>query len=217
MNKDMNKHMNKDMNKHMKKLHNSSIVNIKTHEKEIELLLAQYKIVNASYINNLSKGFSDKASQELATMDVLNKRIISLLSSARQEISTIYPKGIANQSAVTLNVQKVRALDAKLKKNEKELQAMMAKEMALDGQYDSSTLQVYSYKYHYMFYFIVAVIISWLLYRVFSTNISDDKVDTVILVSAIIVLVYHFGVKHVIGSLETAGNYVNGQIKSLNL
>ena len=212
----MNKDMNKDMNKHKKKSHNSSIVNIKTHEKEIELLLAQYKIVNASYINNLSKGFSDKASQELATMDVLNKRISSLLSSARQEISTIYPKGIVNQSAVTLNVPKVRALDAKLKKNQKELQAMMAKEMALDGQYDSSTLQVYSYKYHYMFYFIVAVIISWLLYRVFSTN-DSETVDTVILVSAIILIFYHFGVKQVLSSLETAGNYVNGQIKSLNL
>lgn len=214
MNKDMN--MNKDINKNKKKSHNSSIVNIKTHEKEIELLLAQYKTVNASYINNLNKGFSDKAAKELFTMDVLNKRIISLLSSARQEISTIYPKGIADQSAVTLNVQKVRALDAKLKKNEKELQTMMANKTALDGQYDSSTLQVYSYKYHYMFYFIVAVILSWLLYRVFSTN-ESDTVETVILVAAIILIFYHFIAKRLLSSFDSVGNYVNGQIKNLNL
>ena len=209
--------MNKDMNKHNNKSHIPSIVNIKTQEKEIEILLAQYKTVNASYINNLNQGFRDKAAQDLTTMADLNDRITSLLSSIRQEISTIYPKGISIQSSVTLNVQKVKALDAKLKKNEKELQIMMANEMALDGQYESSTLDVYSYKYHYMFYFIVALIIAWLLYRVFSTNVSDDKIETVILVSAIIVLFYHFLLKHVLASLDSAGSYVSGQFKSLNL
>jgi|LakMenEpi03Aug12_release.lakeMendotaPanAssembly.Ray.scaffolds.fasta_scaffold359709_2 hypothetical protein len=205
------------MNKDKKKSHIPSIVNIKTQEKEIEILLAQYKTVNASYINNLNQRFRDKAAQDLTTMADLNDRITSLLSSIRQEISTIYPKGISNQSAVTLNVQKVKALDSKLKKNEKELQIMMAKEMALDGQYESSTLDVYSYKYHYMFYFIVAVIIAWLLYRVFSTNVSDDKIETVILVCAIIVLFYHFLLKHVLASLDSAGNYVSGQFKNLNI
>lgn len=209
--------MNKDTNKNKKKSHIPSIVNIKTQEKEIELLLAQYKTVNASYINNLNQGFRDKAAQDLTTMADLNDRITSLLSSIRQEISTIYPKGISNQSAVTLNVQKVKALDSKLKKNEKELQIMMAKEMALDGQYESSTLQVYSYKYHYMFYFIVAVIIAWLLYRVFSTNVSDDKVETVILVCAVIVLFYHFLLKHILDSLDSSGKYMKEKIKGLNL
>lgn len=209
--------MNKDMNKDKKNTHIPSIVTIKTQEKEIELLLAQYKTVNASYINNLNQGFRDKATQDLTTMADLNDRITSLLSSVRQEISTIYPKGIANQSAVTLNIQKVKALDAKLKKNEKELQIMMAQEMALDGQYESSTLNVYSYKYHYMFYFIVALIIGWLLFRVFSTNVSDDKIETVILVCAIIVLIYHFALKYILDSLDSAGNYVKGEIKNLNL
>ena len=209
--------MNKDMNKNKKKSHIPSIVNIKTQEKEIEILLTQYKTVNASYINNLNQGFRDKATQDLTTMADLNDRITSLLSSIRQEISTIYPKGISNQSAVTLNVQKVKALDAKLKKNEKELQIMMAQEMALDGQYDSSTLDVYSYKYHYMFYFIVAAIIAWLLYRVFSTNVSDDKVETVILVCAIIVLFYHFLLKHILDSLDSSGKYMKEKIKGLNL
>jgi len=209
--------MNKDMNKDMNKSHIPSIVNIKTQEKEIEILLAQYKTVNASYINNLNQGFRDKANQNLTTMADLNDRITSLLTSIRQEISTIYPKGISNQSAVTLNVQKVKALDAKLKKNEKELQIMMAQEMALDGQYDSSTLDVYSYKYHYMFYFIVAAIIAWLLYRVFSTNVSDDKVEMVILVCAIIVLFYHFLLKHILDSLDSSGKYMKEKIKGLNL
>ena len=68
-----------------------------------------------------------------------------------------------------------------------------------------------------MFYFIVAVIICWLLYRAFSTNVSDDNVDTVILVCAVIVLFYHFGFKYVLDLLETAGNYINEQLKSLNL
>ena len=205
------------MNKDKKKSHIPSIVNIKTQEKEIEILLAQYKTVNASYINNLNQRFRDKAAQDLTTMADLNDRITSLLSSIRQEISTIYPKGISNQSAVTLNVQKVKALDSKLKKNEKELQIMMAKEMALDGQYESSTLDVYSYQYHYMFYFIVALIIAWLLFRVFSTNVSDDKVETVILVCAIIVLFYHFLLKHILDSLDSSGKYMKEKIKSLNL
>ncbi len=200
--------MNKDMNNHKKKSHIPSIVNIKTQEKEIELLLMQYKTLNDSYINNLNQGFRDKATQQLPTMADLNDRIASLLSSVREEISTIYPKGISNQSAVTLNTQKVKALDAKLTKNERELEIMMAKQMALDGQYDSSTLQVYSYKYHYIFYFIVALVIAWLLYRVFSTNVSDDRVETVILVCAIIVLFYHFGFKAILTSLETASDYV---------
>lgn len=204
------------MNKDKKKTHIPSIVNIKTQEKEIELLLAQYKTVNASYINNLNQGFRDKATHDLNTLTDLNDRIFSLLSSVREEISTIYPKGISNQSAVTLNVQKVNALDAKLKKNEKELQNIMAKEMALDGEYESSTLQVYSYKYHYMFYFIVAVIIAWLLYRVFSTNISDDKVETVILVCAVIVLFYHFLLKYLLDSLDSSGKFMKEKIKGLN-
>jgi hypothetical protein len=93
----------------------------------------------------------------------------------------------------------------------------MAKEMALDGEYESSTLQVYSYKYHYMFYFIVAVIIAWLLYRVFSTNISDDKVETVILVCAVIVLFYHFLLKYLLDSLDSSGKFMKEKIKGLNL
>jgi hypothetical protein len=209
--------MNKDMNKHKNKSHIPSIVNIKTQEKEIELLLADYKTINDSYINNLNKGFRDKASQDLTTMADLNDRITSLLSSVREEISTIYPKGISNQSAVTLNVQKVKDLDSKLKKNEKELQIMMEQEMALDGQYDSSSLQVYSYKYHYMFYFIVAAIIGWLLFRVFSTNVSDDKVETVILVCAIILLFYHFVLKYLLDSLDSSGKYMKEKLKSLKL
>lgn len=94
---------------------------------------------------------------------------------------------------------------------------MIENEINLDGQYDSSTLQVYSYKYHYMFYFIVAVIISWLLYRVFSTNVSDDKVETVILVCAIIVLFYNLLLKYVLDSLDSSGKYINEKIKNLNL
>ena len=139
-------------------------------------------------------------------MSDINDRIISLLSSVRQEISTIYPKGIANQSAVTLNLQKVQLLDAKLKKNEKELQNMMAKELVLDGQYDSSNIQVYSYKYHYMFYFIVAIIIAWLLYRVFSTN-ESDTIETVILVTGIIVIFYHFIFSHLVSILDSIENF----------
>ena len=199
--------MNKYMNKNKEKTHIPSIVTIKTQEKEIELLLIQYKTVNASYINNLNQGFRDKSAQDLSTMADLNDRITSLLSSVREEISSIYPKGISNQSAVTLNVQKVKDLDTKLKKNEKELQIMMAHEMALDGQYDSSGIQLYSYKYHYMFYFIVAGIIGWLLFRVFSTTNSDDKVETVILVCAIIILFYHFLFKHLLSSLDSVGTY----------
>jgi F0F1-type ATP synthase membrane subunit b/b' len=68
-----------------------------------------------------------------------------------------------------------------------------------------------------MFYFIVAVIIAWLLYRAFSTNVSDDKIETVILVCAIIILIYHFLLKHILDSLDSASNYVKGGIKSLNL
>lgn len=208
--------MNKNNNNNIKS-HIPSIVNIKTQEKEIELLLAEFKKIHASYIYNLNKGFRDKTSQDLNTMSVLNDKIISLLSSVRQEIATIYPKGIENQSAVSLNIKKVKSLDAKLKQNEKELIKMMEAEMALDGKYDSSTLDVYSYKYHYLFYFIVALIISWLLYRVFSTNDSDDKIETVILVSAIIILFYHFLLKPVLDSLDSAGKYVNTQISNLNL
>jgi hypothetical protein len=189
-----------------KNTHIPSIVNIKTQEKEIEVLLNEYNKINSNFINNLKKGFKNKSSQDLSKMSDINDRIISLLSSVRQEISTIYPKGIANQSAVTLNLQKVQLLDAKLKKNEKELQNMMAKELVLDGQYDSSNIQVYSYKYHYMFYFIVAIIIAWLLYRVFSTN-ESDTIETVILVTGIIVIFYHFIFSHLVSILDSIENF----------
>ena len=68
-----------------------------------------------------------------------------------------------------------------------------------------------------MFYFIVAVIIAWLLFRVFSTNVSDDKVETVILVCAIIVLFYHFLLKHILDTLDSSGKYMKEKIKGLNL
>lgn len=200
----------------MNKSHIPSIVAIKTQEKEIELLLSQFENVNTSYINNLSQGFRDNASTDLATMADLNDRIIVLLSSARQEISAIYPKGIANQSALNLNMEKVLLLDRKLKMNERKLQIMMNKEMALDGSYESSTLQLYSYKYHYLFYFIVAAIIGWLLYRVFSKN-NSELIETLILISGLFLLFHHFFLDTFISFGQDATSSIENNIKNLNL
>ena len=200
-----------------KKSHVPSIVTIKAQEKEIELLLAQYKLANDAYINSLNQGLTNNASVYLDIMSGLNDAIKVLLLTVRIEIYNIYPKGIANQSAVTLNVTKLKELEAILAYNEKKLQIMMEEELALNGKYSSSTIDVQSYRYHYIFYIIVAVILSWLLFRVFSTNDPDDKLESLFLIMAIIIIFYQFVFKGLIKVFEFIIKFVKGVLHSLNV
>jgi hypothetical protein len=200
----MNTDMNTDTNiSKKKKSHIPSIVTIKAQEKEIEMILAQYKLANDAFINDLNLGFSDNASVYLNIMSDLNDTANSLLLTVRDEIFTIYPKGILNQSSVTLNVPRI---------NEKRLKIMIEEELALTGKYNASNVEIINNRYRYIFYIIVAIIISWFLYRVFSTNDPDDKIESLILITALIIIFYQFIFKGLIKLLKSIGHFIESQI-----
>jgi hypothetical protein len=209
----MNTDMNTDTNiSKKKKSHIPSIVTIKAQEKEIEMILAQYKLANDAFINDLNLGFSDNASVYLNIMSDLNDTANSLLLTVRDEIFTIYPKGILNQSSVTLNVPKLKELEAQVRINEKRLKIMIEEELALTGKYNASNVEIINNRYRYIFYIIVAIIISWFLYRVFSTNDPDDKIESLILITALIIIFYQFIFKGLIKLLKSIGHFIESQI-----
>ena len=135
-----------------------SIVEIKSLEKEVQMLLAQYNDTQANYIAQAQKGFSQTTNASLALMKEINNKIISLLSIIKYKISIIYPKGISNQNVVSMNNKNLIDISNKLHAEKKEIQKSIDEYNSLDAENKNLTLQAKSNYYIYMFYLIISII-----------------------------------------------------------
>jgi hypothetical protein len=168
-----------------------SIVEIKSLEKEVQMLLAQYNDTQANYIAQAQKGFSQTNNTNLQLMKEINNKIISLLSIIKYKISIIYPKGISNQNVVRMNNQSLLDISNKLHAEQKEIQKSIDEYNDLDGQNKHLTLQTKSTYYMYMFYLIISIIFGLYVLKIYTVDYGYDTIDTIILILAIILLVYH--------------------------
>jgi hypothetical protein len=163
---------------------NPSIVEIKSLEKELELMLAQYKNVHQQSMTNLPPTQST-----LQLLTDTNNKILTLLSTIKSKTDILYPKGITNQHAVTFNNKHLIDITNKLHADQSELQRSIHSHNSLDGENNSLTLQLNSNYIQYIFYLIIAIVIAVYSFKLFG---ESDIVDMIILILAILLVVYHF-------------------------
>lgn len=169
-----------------------SIVEIKSLEKEVQMLLAQYNDTQANYIAQAQKGFSQTTYASLALMKEINNKIISLLSIIKYKLAIIYPKGISNQNVVIMNNKNLIDISNKLHAEQKEIQKSIDEYNSLDGENKHLTLQANSNYYIYMFYLIISIIFGIYILKIYSVDGGNDTIDMIILILAIFLLVYHY-------------------------
>lgn len=169
-----------------------SIVEIKSLEKEVQMLLAQYNDTQANYIAQAQKGFSQTTNASLALMKEINNKILSLLSIIKYKISIIYPKGISNQNVVRMNNKNLIDISNQLHAEQKEIQKSIDEYNSLDGENKHLTLQANSNYYIYMFYLIISIIFGIYILKVYSVDGGNDTIDMIMLVLAILLIIYHF-------------------------
>lgn len=162
-----------------------SIVSVKTMEKEVDLLLAQYKIVHANYLRDVQNGDKINSTKNLFLMNELNNLILMFFSKIETDLNII------NQKTKTYSKQtkEFNKILIKLRKNEKNLDEMTTGK-DLDGKFETGQTQTISEYYHYTFYFILAVIVGFTIFKVVNTTESNLS-ETIILITGMVVLIYH--------------------------
>ena len=171
----------------------SSVVEIKSLEKELQMLLAQYNDEQTNYLQVESSGQKNNQSSSNNLMDINNK-IKDLLSRIQTKTSEMYPYGITNQSSVLMNNANLNKIASKLKVDGKKLQSSIDEYNSLEGENSVLKLQMNSHYYEYMFYIISGIIIGIYVLKVYtipSENLSIYSIENVLLIIAIILLIYH--------------------------
>lgn len=159
--------------------------------KELELLLTQYTTTNKSYLDNLTKGNTDGSQKDLNLLNNLNGIILTHISESTGNVSSNYSLGIDRQAAIKKNNIKMKELSNKLNKERKKIQEMIDLDNKLEGNHEFTKLNVNAYKYHYIYFSLSALILLILIFRAFMTK-DEGPMDTVIIVSAILLIIYTF-------------------------
>ena len=187
-----------------------STTTIKTAEKELEIALAQYRNTYISYSQDASTGFSKKAAAKLQKLRVLNNYILKLImnleeqnqnQNQNQNQSYDYKK-MHKVDVEFTNVQLIQMAET-LQRDDKKIKKMLNKLEDIDGEKENTELQVSVSYYHYIYYTLSFIIVSFFLLRAFVTD-DSTSVENVILVVAILLLVFHFGG----GLINSAHNFV---------
>ena len=100
------------------------------------------------------------------------------------------------------NVQLIQMAET-LQRDDKKIKKMLNKLEDIDGDKENTELQVSVSYYHYIYYTLSFIIVSFFLLRAFVTD-DSTSVENVILVVAILLLVFHFGG----GLINSAHNFV---------
>jgi hypothetical protein len=166
-------------------INNPSIVEIKSLEKEVQMLLAQYNDATISPVKNINN---------ITNMMNINNKIKALLNIIQYKIKAIYPHGITNQSSVTMNNADLIKIANKLQEDENKLQTSIDQYNSLEGENSVLKIQMKTHYYEYMFYIIVCIIISIYVLKVYSIpqeNVSIYSIENLLLIIAILLLIYN--------------------------
>jgi hypothetical protein len=88
----------------------------------------------------------------------------------------------------------------------------------LDGKFETGQTQIISEYYHYTFYFILAVIVGFTIFKVVNTTESNLS-ETIILITGMVVLIYHlrfFFMKFIASLMVYVGKFGNAINEIIN-
>lgn len=157
--------------------------------KELELLLTQYTTTSKSYLDNLTKKNTVSAQKDLKLLNDLNGIILTHISESTGNVYSNYSSGMNRQAEIKKNNIKMKELSNNLNKERKKIQAMIDLDNKLEGNHEFTKLNVNAYRYHYIYFFLSALILLILIFKAFMTK-EEGPIDTVIIVSAILLIIY---------------------------
>lgn len=167
----------------------TSIVEIKALEKEVQLLLNQYEELQKQSIIDIQRGPGPIPQNNLLLAKETNDKILTLLSTIKNKINILYPKGITNQHVVRMNNPHLIKTADKLHQQQRELQRLVDEYNSLDGKNSHLTLQLNSSYYEYMFYFLIVLGLVVYMFKFYGDH---DLVDMIILACAVALMAYHY-------------------------
>jgi len=170
-----------------------SIAELHTLEKEIHALLGSYKRTHQEYMRDLvSKGKLDEAEKKLTTLNDMNASILSLIDKTKKKMAQLYPNGIKNQDKITLDNVKLNKIIQNMKKEDNELNKLVRKLRSAEGENKNASLQQNSAYYQYVVFAILSLVVIALTIKTFTTS-GSSSIETIILVIAGALILYHIG------------------------
>ena len=79
-----------------------------------------------------------------------------------------------------------------LEAEQKELDRLIEEHNSLDGVNTHSTLQLNSSYYEYTFYLIITILFGIYIFKIYGAFSGHESVDMIMLISVVILLLYHF-------------------------
>jgi len=173
-----------------------TLVQIKTDELGINMLLNLYNQIQADYNKNIAGGFSVEAKNDLKKMSEINARLMTLINTTKTTLDNAYLKGINNQTTVSNNNPYLVEIAKQLKKDENEIKKVYDDLKEADASIINSSKQRVSNLYKYIAMMILSIVTITLTLRAYLID-DTDSIETIILVLAIALFLYHLTDKYI--------------------
>tara|TARA_B100000902_G_scaffold281691_1_gene267617 strand:+ start:3486 stop:4025 length:540 start_codon:yes stop_codon:yes gene_type:complete len=173
----------------------TSLVELKTIENEIKLLIGAYDVNVKDYILHVRNNQPDKANEILPKIQENNDIIFELFKQAEKIKSELSKNRLDDDSSHVLFDEDLLNISKTLKMNEDKVQRLARELKSIDGVNASATKETLSNRVKYLFMMILVIVVVCLTIRAFM--FEPKMIDTILLVTALLLGVFHFFNKQV--------------------
>lgn len=168
-------------------------VELNVYEKNLNLLLAEYKTLHEKYVNSIKQKNSGESTTLLSKLDSMNQQIQLLSSEIISKIEQInsnnqygkYKGDIVKKKAELNN------LNSKMNADEAKIKQLMHDMIDLDGKNETMRVKHKASIYFIFFYILFIGILIYLCFRMINSS-QADPLENILLVLAILLLIYIF-------------------------
>ena len=163
--------------------HEPTIVDIKTRQMELQVLLTDYAAKNAEYktaLQNRTPAGATTINTIKTALDAKKLAIIRKLDVISGLIQNVYPKGIENQSTITSNNPILVTHLNNLNTIYTEVEEIVHEQDKMEGNLEDRSLTYTSNFYNYLMYFVIMIITFVSLFYIYSSP-EAGRLETVIL------------------------------------
>ena len=168
----------------------NGIVQQRTKLKELDILVEQYKVAHATFLNHEKAGNIPDALTDKTLLKTLNDSILMKLTELERLNDVIYPHGITNQQQVDKNNPALNAHLTTLYQEHQRINDHIREYNNAFGKNEDKQLVYKSHTWRYIFYLLVAVVVSILVIRAYTTE-DQHGIEIVIIVIAAFVGLVH--------------------------
>lgn len=169
----------------------ATLIGERTKLKELDMMVTQYNTANQTFLNYKKTGNTQGANDNMAVLKAINDNILSKLTELQKMNDTIYPHGIANQQKIQRNNPTLNAHLDELQKQHTLVNKRIREYNNAFGKKEDKELVYYAHTWRYIFYLVVAFIVSIFVIRAYTSE-DQHSLELVILIVAAILAFVHF-------------------------